>query len=142
MQQLRQAVLRNIGRIPVQQTSSNPAAAALSSFWRGFAGGGYLDKDEVTQRVLHVTKHFEKIDPAKVGCRRGEEEQDLGGRPQRRRLRCAPRCAALQRSAAFVLCAVQGRAPCNAARAVVHRCFCCCSACLQAPSCLSSLCRH
>jgi hypothetical protein len=72
MQQLRQAVLRHV-RIPLQQTSSNPAAAAVSSFWRGFAGGGYLDKDEVTQRVLHVTKHFEKIDPAKVRAAAGRQ---------------------------------------------------------------------
>jgi len=69
MQQLRRAVLQHV-RIPVQQTSSNPAAAAVSSFWRGFAGGGYLDKTEVTDRVLHVTKHFEKIDAAKVRVRR------------------------------------------------------------------------
>ena len=68
MQHLRQAILKHV-RIPVQQTS-NPAAAALSSFWRGFAGGGYLDKDEVTERVLNVAKHFEKVDPAKVGAQR------------------------------------------------------------------------
>lgn len=78
MQHLRRAVLQHV-RIPVQQAQagSNPAAAALSSFWRGFAGGGYLDKDEVTQRVLHVTKHFEKIDPAKV-VPAATFEKDLG----------------------------------------------------------------
>ncbi|GBF88807.1 acyl carrier protein mitochondrial-like [Raphidocelis subcapitata] len=77
MQQLRRALLTHI-RMPLQQTSSNPAAAAVSSFWRGFAGGGYLDKDEVTQRVLHVTKHFEKIDPAKARGRGGPGGADLG----------------------------------------------------------------
>ncbi len=34
---------------------------------RGF-GGGFLDKDKVTERVIYVTKHFEKVDPAKVGA--------------------------------------------------------------------------
>ena len=72
MQHLRQAILKHV-RIPVQQTS-NPAAAALSSFWRGFAGGGYLDKDEVTERVLNVAKHFEKVDPAKVGAQRSAQQ--------------------------------------------------------------------
>ncbi|KAI8467036.1 MAG: acyl carrier protein [Monoraphidium minutum] len=75
MQQLRQAILKHV-RIPVQQTS-NPAAAAVSSFWRGFAGGGYLDKDEVTQRVLNVAKHFEKVDPGKV-VPAASFEKDLG----------------------------------------------------------------
>jgi Fe2+ transport system protein FeoA len=87
MQQLRQAVLRHV-RMPLQQTTSstNPAAAAVSSFWRGFAGGGYLDKDEVTQRVLHVTKHFEKIDPAKV--RPFVARYGVLGRLEGRRMRC------------------------------------------------------
>jgi hypothetical protein len=84
MQQLRQAVLKHV-RIPLQQTSTNPAAAALSSFWRGFAGGGYLDKDEVTERVLHVTKHFEKIDPAKVRGHAGSRSASTGAGD-------APRC--------------------------------------------------
>ena len=64
---VRTAVLRHI-RIPVQQslTSSSSHAALSLSLWRGFAGGGYLDKTDVTQRVLDVTKHFEKIDPVKA----------------------------------------------------------------------------
>lgn len=69
VQALRAGVLRHI-RLPVQQvyaaSGSKPSLAL--NWWRGFAGGGYLDKDEVTQRVLDVTKHFEKIDPAKVPC--------------------------------------------------------------------------
>lgn len=36
-----------------------------------------MDKDEVTQRVLEVTKHFEKIDPAKV-LPAAHFEKDLG----------------------------------------------------------------
>jgi NADH dehydrogenase (ubiquinone) 1 alpha/beta subcomplex 1 len=64
----KQGLLRHV-RLPLQQQSIFGSAAAAGtslSLWRGFAGGGYLDKDDVTSRVLEVTKHFEKIDPAKV----------------------------------------------------------------------------
>jgi NADH dehydrogenase (ubiquinone) 1 alpha/beta subcomplex 1 len=64
----KQGLLRHL-RLPLQQQSLFGSAVAPGtslSLWRGFAGGGYLDKDEVTSRVLEVTKHFEKIDPAKV----------------------------------------------------------------------------
>jgi NADH dehydrogenase (ubiquinone) 1 alpha/beta subcomplex 1 len=67
----KQGLLRHL-RVPLQQQTLLGSAAAVGtslSLWRGFAGGGYLDKDEVTQRVLEVTKHFEKIDPAKVRLR-------------------------------------------------------------------------
>eukprot|EP00877_Chromochloris_zofingiensis_P003370 jgi/Chrzof1/13033/Cz07g17120.t1_ACP1[v5.2] len=78
VQALRAGVLRHI-RLPVQQvyaaSGSKPSLAL--NWWRGFAGGGYLDKDEVTQRVLDVTKHFEKIDPAKVNTS-AHFEKDLG----------------------------------------------------------------
>lgn len=33
---------------------------------RGFAEGTYLNKDDVTERVLGVVKNFEKTDPSKV----------------------------------------------------------------------------
>lgn len=65
---VKQGLLRHL-RMPLQQacnSSSNAGASAGLTLWRGFAGGGYLDKDEVTQRVIDVTKHFEKIDPGKV----------------------------------------------------------------------------
>lgn len=68
---LKQGLLRHL-RVPLQQQTVFGSAAAAGtslSLWRGFAGGGYLDKDDVTQRVLEVTKHFEKIDPAKVRFR-------------------------------------------------------------------------
>lgn len=85
----KQGLLRHI-RVPLQQQSlfgsSGVLAAGTSlSLWRGFAGGGYLDKDNVTQRVLDVTKHFEKIDPAKVGPAGQRGGQD---RPVSRLLLC------------------------------------------------------
>lgn len=78
---LRRGLLSHL-RLPLQ--SAAPLAApgsglggSLGSLVRGFAGGGYLDKDDVTTRVLHVTKHFEKIDPAKV-VPSAHFEKDLG----------------------------------------------------------------
>lgn len=73
---VKQGLLRHF-RVPLQQacSSSNVGAGLGLSLWRGFAGGGYLDKGEVTQRVIEVAKHFEKIDPAKVSwalCRHAQ----------------------------------------------------------------------
>ena len=41
-------------------------ALALPAAWRAY-GAGYLDKSEVTDRVVSVVKNFNKVDPAKVG---------------------------------------------------------------------------
>ena len=38
---------------------------ALSAAWRAY-GAGYLDKAQVTDRVVTVVKNFNKVDPAKV----------------------------------------------------------------------------
>jgi NADH dehydrogenase (ubiquinone) 1 alpha/beta subcomplex 1 len=67
LQALRSGLLRQF-RVPIQQAyvAGNGSAAVSLNIWRGFAGGGYLDKTEVTDRIINVTKHFEKIDPAKV----------------------------------------------------------------------------
>ncbi len=46
-----------------QQGAAGPAALQLL---RGFADASYLDKGEVTDRVLSVVKNFEKVDAAKV----------------------------------------------------------------------------
>lgn len=92
-QALRSSLLQHF-RLPLQQTSIGgvQAPAIALNIWRGFAGGGHLDKDEVTQRVINVTKHFEKIDPAKVGAATGcaaglQQGRDLSsvmaGDPQR-----------------------------------------------------------
>ncbi|KAK9868287.1 hypothetical protein WJX84_004213 [Apatococcus fuscideae] len=56
-------------RVPVnlQQSGGQVVAAAGSfSIWRSFAKGTYLDKGDVTERVLNVVKHFEKVDENKV----------------------------------------------------------------------------
>jgi NADH dehydrogenase (ubiquinone) 1 alpha/beta subcomplex 1 len=71
LNQLGQGILRHL-RMPVQQavyssTASQGLAGLGLSLTRAFAGGQHLDKDDVTSRVIDVTKHFEKIDPAKVG---------------------------------------------------------------------------
>lgn len=67
---LRQAVLSHV-RIPASSSSLTQSVSAPVSlqFLRGFADASYLDKKEVTDRVLNVVKNFEKVDAAKVsGC--------------------------------------------------------------------------
>ena len=45
----------------------------LPAFARSFAAGTYLDKSEVTDRVVSVVKNFSKVDPAKArACRTHE----------------------------------------------------------------------
>jgi hypothetical protein len=59
-------------------SSSSAAAAGGGFFARAFAAAStYLDKDQVTQRVLGVVKNFDKVDPAKV---RREALMVWGGR--------------------------------------------------------------
>ena len=61
---LRSGVLRHIRLTP----SAVPAVAAPTSLllFRGFAEGTYLNKDDVTERVVKVVKNFDKVDPGKV----------------------------------------------------------------------------
>eukprot|EP00983_Pelagomonas_calceolata_P131863 1161816-Pelagomonas_calceolata.AAC.4 len=62
---LRSAVLRHL-RIPASIPSQQALAPTFSQIIsRGFAGG-FLDRDKVTERVVYVTKHFDKVDPSKV----------------------------------------------------------------------------
>ena len=42
-------------------------AFAVPAAWRAY-GAGYLDKDQVTERVMAVVKNFNKVDPAKVSA--------------------------------------------------------------------------
>jgi NADH dehydrogenase (ubiquinone) 1 alpha/beta subcomplex 1 len=67
MQAFRSVVLKHL-QLPVSslQGQTQQLLPSISSIiTRGFAGG-FLDKDKVTERVIYVTKHFEKVDPAKV----------------------------------------------------------------------------
>ena len=55
-------------RVPVTGAYHQIAIPALSTIIsRGFSGG-FLERDKVTERVTYVAKHFEKVDPAKVGA--------------------------------------------------------------------------
>merc|ERR1712130_1093 len=61
---IRNGVISNI-RLPVGGLQA--ASGSLSTlFSRSFAEGTYLDKDNVTERVLSVVKNFDKADPTKV----------------------------------------------------------------------------
>lgn len=65
---VRQGVLANVRLTPNFQTSEAVAPVSLQ-FLRGFADASYLDKNEVTDRVLNVVKHFDKVDDGKVSDR-------------------------------------------------------------------------
>jgi acyl carrier protein len=88
-QAVRAAVLRHM-RLGVQGQQAAGGAFSLA-FTRGFAGGHYLDKGEVTERVLNVTKHFEKIQADKVRwllrCRGGSSSRRWRARTRRRERR-------------------------------------------------------
>ncbi len=53
-------------RVRFTRTQLALPALALPAAWRAY-GAGYLDKSEVTDRVVSVVKNFNKVDPAKVG---------------------------------------------------------------------------
>ena len=62
----RRGVLSHL-RVPVNFAATQHQAGPVS--WqcvRGFAGT-YLDKNEVTERILNVVKNFEKVDQSKAG---------------------------------------------------------------------------
>ena len=65
---LRASVLRHIS-VPAQSAAAQQSVGAACSliFRRSFAEGTYLDKSQVTDRVLEVTKNFgSKVDSSKV----------------------------------------------------------------------------
>jgi hypothetical protein len=67
LQTLRRAVLSSVRVPPNLSLAQQQTAAPLSlQFWRGFADASYLNKSEVTDRVLGVVKNFEKVDAGKV----------------------------------------------------------------------------
>jgi hypothetical protein len=63
LQHLRVQVASSSFAAQQQQGALLPLLSAALT--RGFAGG-FLDKDKVTERVMYVAKHFDKVDPAKV----------------------------------------------------------------------------
>lgn len=67
---LRRAVLQHMRMAPAAATCPVPTAAAalLMGPARSFAeaAGTYLDRNEVTERVLNIVKNFQKVDPSKV----------------------------------------------------------------------------
>lgn len=68
-QSLRAAVLSRvaISALPQQQTAAPLGLAAWKVLARrGLADASYLDKAEVTDRVLGVVKGFDKVDASKV----------------------------------------------------------------------------
>ena len=65
---LRASVLRHIS-VPTRSAAAQQSVGAACSliFRRDFAEGTYLDKGQVTDRVLEVTKNFgSKVDAGKV----------------------------------------------------------------------------
>ena len=55
---------RSALRATVGQQQRAVAAPMVAQRW--FSAGGFLEKDEVTSRVLDTVKAFEKVDAAKV----------------------------------------------------------------------------
>lgn len=64
---LKQGVLATV-RLPPSAAAQQAAAPVSLRLWRGFgdAAGSFLDKGEVTDRVLGVVKGFEKVEEGKV----------------------------------------------------------------------------
>jgi hypothetical protein len=63
---VRQGVLCSV-RLSPNYAAASAAAAPLSlQFLRNFADASYLDKKDVTDRVLNVVKNFDKVDAGKV----------------------------------------------------------------------------
>ncbi|KAF3780961.1 Acyl carrier protein 2 [Nymphaea thermarum] len=47
-------------------SSSSPALVRLLRFYSEEVRGSFLDKSEVTDRIISVVKNFQKVDPSKV----------------------------------------------------------------------------
>lgn len=73
----RQGVLAHIRLAPASAGLQVGAASAHSL--RLFASASYLDKSEVTSRVLDIVKNFDKVEPSKVrGARDGGGGSGMG----------------------------------------------------------------
>lgn len=62
---VRQGVLANL-RLTPQYSLPYAQTTISSNFLRFFADASYLDKNEVTERIMNVVKNFEKVDVAKA----------------------------------------------------------------------------
>ncbi|CAO2832592.1 unnamed protein product [Amaranthus hypochondriacus] len=86
MAALRNAVLKHI-RVAVSPVSQNPNSSfSISSSLNSLLNrrhycdevrGSFLDKSEVTDRVINVVKNFQKVDPSKV-TPKAHFQNDLG----------------------------------------------------------------
>ncbi|KNA04496.1 hypothetical protein SOVF_199180 [Spinacia oleracea] len=72
MAAVRSAILKYM-RVPVAQNTYSPSSisSSINSFFsrRNFSDevrGSFLDKSEVSDRVITVVKNFQKVDPSKV----------------------------------------------------------------------------
>ncbi|KAL9249631.1 Acyl carrier protein 2, mitochondrial-like protein [Drosera capensis] len=63
---LQPRLLPSISRTPFAAVSLNNFLTRSRLFSSDAATGSFLDKDEVTERVLTVVKDFQKVDPSKV----------------------------------------------------------------------------
>lgn len=61
--------------------SHRPRWPQLSA--RAFAGAGFLDKAQVTERVLNIVKNFQKVEPAKASETRSEASASVATPPPR-----------------------------------------------------------
>lgn len=67
---VRQGVLANLRLTPQYSLPYAQTDAPISSiFLRFFADASYLDKNDVTERIMNVVKNFEKVDVAKASGR-------------------------------------------------------------------------
>ncbi|XP_068646856.1 acyl carrier protein 2, mitochondrial-like [Aristolochia californica] len=76
---LRNAVLKHL-RLKVQPFHPSPFPISCNVFGRRFSEevrGSFLDKSEVTDRVISVVKNFQKVDPSKV-TPTAQFQNDLG----------------------------------------------------------------
>lgn len=63
---VRRGVLSKLRLQPAFALAETAAPAVSLQFLRGFADASFLNKNEVTERVLNVLKHSEKVEKSKV----------------------------------------------------------------------------
>jgi NADH dehydrogenase (ubiquinone) 1 alpha/beta subcomplex 1, acyl-carrier protein len=66
---LRNSILRHLRVAVAAPSASSPISAGFIVSRCGFSDevkGSFLDKGEVTDRIITVVKNFQKVDPSKV----------------------------------------------------------------------------